>query len=117
MFWAIVGVWTATSAAAFVGATYLFVLAARDWMIVGADARDMRRRLVRRETAGILARSGAVRAATTAAFTLAGIFAALEDRHDPINLVTAAIAIGLSTGTLGATVRDVIARKRIGDAS
>lgn len=108
-------VWTVASTLACVGAAVLGVVAFRDWRIVSADTRDMRRRVVRRETSGILIRSGLVRAVTTALFVWAGLAGAAENR--PVPIATAIVSGGLAILTALITLRDLIARKRIAESS
>lgn len=106
-------VWTISSAGAFVGAAILGFLAWRDLRIVSADTRNMARRMVRRETAGILLRSAVVRGASTFLYVVAAVEEIRAPVHEPIDIGTALVVIALSAGTFGATARDLLARARI----
>jgi len=101
------------SLVACIGAIYLGGLALRDWRIVSADTRDMRRRLVRRETSGILLRSGTIRALTMAMFVWASAASIASGPRVPVDIGTALVSDGLAVLTLYFTIRDVVARHRI----
>lgn len=109
-------VWTSSSFLACLGAAYLACLAFRDWRLVSADTRDMRKRSIRRETSGILIRSGCIRTLTTFLFVTVGLTSAWQQTR-PIPITTAIISSALAVLTAAITFRDLVARSRIAKAS